>query len=662
MDTFTDRHTGHRFAVVSRVAASVCMAAAAIVIAGWYFRVDALTRIPRDPNFVAPNTAVTFFLCSAAVLLLHVRDKWGHLASRVLATLTGIFAILTVLEYLLGTDFGIDALVFHDKISNWTITSTPGRYALQTAIAFTCASIALLLTDVEWRNLKPSEAFASVVLLVAFFGLLGYFYGASALHGVMSFSTSLLFAVFSTSLLFLRPTTGLMALVAGESSAGLVARRLITTTAIVLPLLGWFQVQVGARKWMDREPRNALFAAAGVLAMSLVVLSAARAIEVQEKRRREGEERFRSLSASSPVGIFLADPHGRSLYANQRCAAICGYSESDSSGENWIQYVYAGDRERVQKTWQAAVAQHRDWQEEVRFGMNDRSLRWTVCRGAPILSETGELIGYAGTVEDVTDRKLAEMTIRKTEKLAAMGRLAGTIAHEINNPLEALSNLFYLLQMHPSLDGTAREYANMADQQLSRISTITKQSLAFYRESKQATTVAVSEILGEVLDFYRELANAQKITVDRNFDTQGMIIAHAGELRQVFANVIGNAVQAMPHGGTLRVHLFPASQRATGERNGIRVNVVDTGAGIPREVSDRLFEPFFTTKAEKGTGLGLWVSRGILEKYEGSIRFRSARWPASSTCFSIFLPTVIHQTRRLAEKELSPERVSAQKA
>jgi signal transduction histidine kinase len=300
--------------------------------------------------------------------------------------------------------------------------------------------------------------------------------------------------------------------------------------------------------------------------------------------------------------------------------------------------------------------------QEVRWGSDPERVQWTICRGAPMRSDAGELIGYAGTIEDVTERKLAEMTLRKTEKLAAMGRLAGAIAHEINNPLEALSNLFFLLQQHPSLDDTAREYANLADQQLARIATITKQSLSFYRESNKATTISVAEIVGEVLDFYRELAHRQNIAVERRFETDGMIIAHAGELRQVFANVVGNALQAMPTGGRLRIHIFPAVQHESGMRTGLRVNVIDTGAGIAPEIGARLFEPFFTTKAEKGTGLGLWVSRGIVEKYEGTIRFRSTRRPKSSTCFSVFLPTVIQQTRRPVEKAKPAERVSAQKA
>jgi signal transduction histidine kinase len=287
------------------------------------------------------------------------------------------------------------------------------------------------------------------------------------------------------------------------------------------------------------------------------------------------------------------------------------------------------------------------------------AIHWTICRGAPMRSEAGELIGYAGTVEDVTERKLTELTLRKTEKLAAMGRLAGTIAHEINNPLEALTNLFYLVRNHSSLDREAREFADIAEQQLARIAAITRQSLSFYRDSATPTTVSLAEILGDVLDVHRDALQTHKIAAERRFETDGMIIAHPGELRQVFANLVGNAIQAMPAGGTLRVHLFAASQKGNSTRGGVRVNVVDTGTGIAPEIARKLFEPFFTTKAEKGTGLGLWVSRGIIEKYDGFVTFRSTRRPRT-TCFSIFVPTVVEQVRRLRTKPVPKQLAGAQ--
>jgi signal transduction histidine kinase len=221
-----------------------------------------------------------------------------------------------------------------------------------------------------------------------------------------------------------------------------------------------------------------------------------------------------------------------------------------------------------------------------------------------------------------------------------MGRLAGIIAHEINNPLEAISNAFYLLRDHPSLDEEARYYSKLAEQELARVAHITKQTLSFYRESQQPIAVALSEVLDNVLELQTRRLQLSGISLEKQFKTPGVVVGYPGELKQVFLNVIGNAVQAMPSGGRLRVRLLESWDRNGSAKRGVRVSVYDTGTGIRPEHAKRIFEPFFSTKEAKGTGLGLWISRGIVQKYEGTIRFRSLRLgERNATCFSVFLPT-----------------------
>lgn len=631
--------------MTARILAFLVAAEGLKVIAGWLLNNDWLTGRHQTGSFVAPNTALLFVVSGAAILLLGVDHRATRLLARVLGVCVLLFGLLTVAEYVFHVNLGIDTLFFRRALARWTVTPTPGRFAIQTALAFSATGFAILLTDVKRRRLVLSEPFSAFVFLVAFFGIVGYLYSAVALHGVMALETATTILCIGCALLMLRPQDGMMALVAGDDSAGIVTRRLLVATAFVLTFLGYLQVLVGKYEWMGLEVRNALFAAAEVLAVWLSVLSAARAIQSQENQRRESEERFRSLSASSPVGIFLADPLGRSLYNNPRYAAICGLNAGEGLGDTWLAHVHEEDRTRVERSWQAAVLQQKDWHEEVRWKSANGMTRWTICRGAPMLSDTGALLGYAGTVEDVTERKQAESTLRKTEKLAAMGRLAGIIAHEINNPLEALTNLFYLLRRHPSLDQEARGFAELADRQLARVSGITRQSLSFYRDTAQPKRVLLADVLEDVLAMYTDTAMAQKISIERCFETDGSVMAHPGELRQVFLNIVGNGLQAMPGGGRLRIHLFPAVQRKGNSRAGVRVNIIDTGTGVPAEAAAHLFEPFFTTKSEKGTGLGLWVSRGIVEKHEGHIHFRSTRRPRA-TCFSVFIPTVAQQVRR----------------
>ena len=239
---------------------------------------------------------------------------------------------------------------------------------------------------------------------------------------------------------------------------------------------------------------------------------------------------------------------------------------------------------------------------------------------------------------DITGQLRAEDALRKTERLAAMGRVAGIIAHEINNPLEAITNTFYLLRDHPSLDEEARYYAQLGEEELRRVAHITRQTLGFYRESKHPVEVSISALLDEILELQTRRMEFDNIVLRKRYRSSGSVHGFPVELKQVFLNLIGNAAQAMPEGGRLHLHVFETSHRAN-RSAGVRISVCDTGTGIDAEHAKHLFEPFFTTKATKGTGLGLWISKGIIQKYGGSIRFRSLSLAGKNiTCFQVFLP------------------------
>ena len=239
---------------------------------------------------------------------------------------------------------------------------------------------------------------------------------------------------------------------------------------------------------------------------------------------------------------------------------------------------------------------------------------------------------------DITAQLRAEEALRKTERLAAMGRVAGIIAHEINNPLEAITNTFYLLCNHPSLDEEARYYAQMGEEELLRVSHITRQTLGFYRESKDPVDVSLPQLLDDILELQSRRLEFGNIAVDKQYMSAGILHGFPVELKQVFLNLIGNSVQAMPEGGKLRLRVAEC-QAHDNTNGGVCVSVIDTGSGIGAEQATQLFEPFFTTKSTKGTGLGLWISKGIVQKYSGTIRFRSLRRPGGNiTCFRVFFP------------------------
>lgn len=239
---------------------------------------------------------------------------------------------------------------------------------------------------------------------------------------------------------------------------------------------------------------------------------------------------------------------------------------------------------------------------------------------------------------DVTLAVKAEEALQESEKLASMGRVAGMVVHEINNPLAAIANLFYLLQAHPSLDDEARTYATAAEKELERVMQITRRTLSFYRETRQPTTLYITDLLDEVLELQKGALRSAGIRVAREYSATSTVLEYPSELRQVFLNLIVNAMQAMPHGGTLRLCVRESVDTGTGQR-GQSVSIIDTGTGIRVEDRKHLFEPFFSTKAAKGTGLGLWISKGILEKYGGHISYRCYQSGGSNlTCFRVFLP------------------------
>ncbi len=258
---------------------------------------------------------------------------------------------------------------------------------------------------------------------------------------------------------------------------------------------------------------------------------------------------------------------------------------------------------------------------------------------SPVHDLAGNLIGASTIARDITARKAAEETLRKTEKLAATGRLAASIAHEINNPLEAVTNLLYLLRKNPSLDEKGRKHLSFAEQELERVAHISKQTLGFYRQVSSPSRIDVAKTLESALSVYTHKLEGQSIKVETRWESGTEIQALAGEIRQVFSNLIANSIDAMPRGGTLILKVSKSHDWGNGNRRGVRVVFADTGSGIAPEQRSKLFEPFFTTKRDVGTGLGLWVSKNIVQNHQGSIQLRSSVRPGKSgTVFSVFLP------------------------
>jgi two-component system CheB/CheR fusion protein len=242
------------------------------------------------------------------------------------------------------------------------------------------------------------------------------------------------------------------------------------------------------------------------------------------------------------------------------------------------------------------------------------------------------------SLTDMTKRKKIEAALIQAEKLAIASRLAATIAHEINNPLEAITNLLYLASTGD--DATAsKSYAAQALEEVGRVSHITQQTLKFYRQSTAPSSVQVSEILDSLLVLYHGKLLANHISVHRQYREGPPILCLAGDLRQIFANIIANAVDAMKSGGSLTMRVSPSFDWRNKKRLGIRTTIADSGTGMDTETLLKICEPFFTTKNETGTGLGMWVSAQLVERLQGDLRISSTTRPGrSGTAFSLFLP------------------------
>jgi signal transduction histidine kinase len=212
-----------------------------------------------------------------------------------------------------------------------------------------------------------------------------------------------------------------------------------------------------------------------------------------------------------------------------------------------------------------------------------------------------------------------------------VGRLAATVAHEINNPLEAVTNFIYLANQQPELSEKLKRYLSSADQELRRVAHIAQQTLGFYKDNSQPTEISVGEVIGDVLSVYGRKMDYKQLRVEERIEADLRLRTMAGELKQVLSNVIANAIDASREGGRITI-------RARSARSGVYITIADTGVGIAARDQRNLFTPFFTTKREVGTGLGLWITRDLLQKKGGSIRLRSRDHEPSGTVVRIYLP------------------------
>ena len=326
---------------------------------------------------------------------------------------------------------------------------------------------------------------------------------------------------------------------------------------------------------------------------------------------------------------------------NRGAEQLYGYTEEEAVGQP-VTWLTPPDRVKEEPAILERIrrGEHISHYESVRR-RKDGSLLDVSLTISPIVDDHGQIVGASTIARNISERKLTEAALIKSEKAAATGRLAATLAHEINNPLQAVANLVSIWAQSPGLDPPAQTWAAMAEAELRRVTHLTRQSLSFYRESASPTPVHVEETIDSVLSIYDKRLEAKDIHVTRRYRSGGTAIrTYPGEIRQVFTTLLLNAVEAVDAGGAIAIRTHRASHWQNPAIHGIRVTIYDNGVGIPASNMPRIFEPFFTTKGENGTGLGLWVASGIVDRFGGSILTRSCVHPGKhGTCFLVFLPT-----------------------
>jgi PAS domain S-box-containing protein len=338
------------------------------------------------------------------------------------------------------------------------------------------------------------------------------------------------------------------------------------------------------------------------------------------------------------TGFAVTDVHGNVVDANEALARIVDRTPAEISAANLFELTHPDDQARHRSLLEQLLAsQIPGFVIEKRYLRRDGSSAWVRNSVSLVHDDQPDSCHLISICEDLSQHKRAEQALERQEQMAAIGRLTSSIIHEINNPLEAVLNLIFLAQRAADLE-EALPYLRGAEEELGRASEITTQGLQFHRQSSYPTSANVILIMQSVLALFKEKFRTARIEVDLETQDAPELLCFAGELRQVFVNIIGNAVESMKNSGRITIRVRPGTDWQTGHR-GVRVTVADTGSGMSLETRKHLYDAFYTTKGSEGSGLGLWVTARIVRKHRGHIHVRSSRAPqVGGTAFTLVFP------------------------
>jgi PAS domain S-box-containing protein len=624
-----------------------------MVLAGWALRLPGPISLAPDWPLMRVNTALSLLLAGVALWLSAPSRPGGPdprpgpraaRSAQALGVLVGVAGLATLVQYLIGLDLGLDQLLLRDTLSPLG-PMPPGRMAGATAANFAIVGGALALSHARRDWHQQIQTGMLVVLALAGLSLFGYLFGfGSFFRAVPVFSvalhTALSFVALAVGVLFLRPERGLAMVLLSPSAGGQLARRLVPL-ALLAPLgAGWLALRGEQAGLFDSQSAEALTSLVTSVLLASVIGLYATLLHRADLRGREAQEalhlsesRFRTLIENSSDAIALTDGNGAIIYLSPSTRQIEGYEPAELLGRSGLEHIHPDDLPGVQALVAELLANPGTplpvlWRRQRKDG-EWRSLEGVVVN---LLHEPG-VEAIVTNYRDVTDRVQAEAELAQKNaelvvlaqqmgqaaKLATMGELAASIAHELNNPLAIVSlRLEAALAAWPP-DRPGRRGLEVAAEEAERMGRLVTELLAFSRRSPQHASTL--DIVGEIevtLDLVHSHLLRHNIEVEREYQP-GLppVQADRQQMRQILLNLFTNAADAMPAGGRLTV-------RACSENSHVVFEVTDTGAGFAPQEAPRLLEPFYTTKPEgRGTGLGLAVCRRIAVEHGGTFEIAS---------------------------------------
>ncbi|HTQ59758.1 MAG TPA: ATP-binding protein [Candidatus Solibacter sp.] len=646
---------------LSRAAAPASVGLGLCVLGGWLFGTAALISVSPGLASMKANTALCFVFTGAALWLLQSSRKnslqWMDLAGQALAVIAILIGVLTLVEIASGRDLRIDQILFKDNIRA-AQTPFPGRMAPHTALNFVLLGLALILRERQNKFGRVlSRNFTRLAGAIALVALIGYIYSVASFYRLASYTgmaihTSLLFILLAAGILLNDPESELVEMMRNDSLGAVLERRLMPAALLVPLVVGWILNEGQKAGLYGTEFGLALFTTANIVIFLVLVLACGKVVHRADWNRRKAEREYRksnetlqSVVRTSPMPIVGLDRNRLVRHWNAAAEQVFGWTEEELIGKRYP-LVPETEQQEFEKTLQILTDGGTIAARETIRARKDGKCVQVRSSGAAFRDDHGELAGWVGILEDVTEQRQLETQLRQAQKLEAVGLLAGGIAHDFNNLLGVVIGSAEFLK---GLQGPADPRGKYVDEILKateRATALVRQLLAFTRQQVLAPRVFVPN------ETVRGINSLLQRVIGENIQLEARLAADLwrvkvdpGQLEQVIMNLAVNARDAMPQGGKLLIETqnvtideaYARAHKAVHVGNYVMIAVSDTGIGMDSKTLGRIFEPFFTTKEKgKGTGLGLATAYGIVKQSEGHIWVYSE--VGRGTTFKVYFP------------------------